>query len=295
MWYYESNHQPVGPVSQLAIVELLRNGSINALTLVWQEGMTDWKHLGETELNELSRSTTLVSPILIPGISPQTPYSRVNPAISPVNIKQTPRVNPRVLRTLFTWWSSCLAFSAGYNIISALFPSSSVMVGISCLAEVVIIVYTVIQFVFLYHLWKVDQDGFASISAGKAVGFLFIPFFQIYWVFRAYLGLAIDQNRYIAAHFADKPGVSARKSHPLLPLFYLLITFGGGIYLYATMFSSYFSTSTANFDITALSNLMTQYSTPITIYSLVTMVLSFLVFLDFYLTAKSIVDIEAKQ
>ena len=71
MWYYEFNHQPVGPVSQEAIAELLATGKINALTLVWQEGMPDWKHLGETALAALSRTAVPMAPTPI-AAAPRT-------------------------------------------------------------------------------------------------------------------------------------------------------------------------------------------------------------------------------
>lgn len=49
-------------------------------------------------------------------------------------------------------------------------------------------------------MWSIIQDGHARTTAGKAVGFLFIPFFSLYWAFQAYWGLAVDYNRFIARH-----------------------------------------------------------------------------------------------
>ncbi len=51
--------------------------------------------------------------------------------------------------------------------------------------------------VFLYKAWNQIQDGYATATPGQAVGFLFIPFFNFYWIFVAYRGLAVDLNRYL--------------------------------------------------------------------------------------------------
>jgi len=45
-----------------------------------------------------------------------------------------------------------------------------------------------------YQLWKLIPKNIARITPGKAVGFLFIPFFNLYWVFVSCLGLSKDMN-----------------------------------------------------------------------------------------------------
>lgn len=46
-WFYASNGQQAGPISEAELEALLRAGTINPQTLVWREGMTDWQPLGE--------------------------------------------------------------------------------------------------------------------------------------------------------------------------------------------------------------------------------------------------------
>lgn len=60
-----------------------------------------------------------------------------------------------------------------------------------------IAVAMIFHLVFVYKFWKSIQDGQARMTPGKAVGFLFIPFFNIYWLFQVYPGFATDYNRYI--------------------------------------------------------------------------------------------------
>ena len=49
----------------------------------------------------------------------------------------------------------------------------------------------------LYRCWNVIQDGYAHTTPEKAVFFLFIPFFHIYWLFVAFFCLASDMNKCI--------------------------------------------------------------------------------------------------
>jgi hypothetical protein len=53
MWYYTVNNQPVGPIDEGKLSQLLASHTINANTLVWKEGMAEWKPLAQTELSKL--------------------------------------------------------------------------------------------------------------------------------------------------------------------------------------------------------------------------------------------------
>lgn len=62
----------------------------------------------------------------------------------------------------------------------------------------------------LYRAWALIQDGQARTGPGKAVLFLLIPLFNLYWMFQAYVGLANDMNAYARRHNIAAPPVSAR-------------------------------------------------------------------------------------
>jgi hypothetical protein len=66
-----------------------------------------------------------------------------------------------------------------------------------------------IWYILLYRAWSVIQDGHASTTPGKAVGFIFIPFYDFYWIFRAWWGFARDYNRYIEHHDLNIPKLNA--------------------------------------------------------------------------------------
>lgn len=46
-WYYASNGQQAGPVSQEQLAELFRNGTVKPFDLVWNETMTEWTPIGK--------------------------------------------------------------------------------------------------------------------------------------------------------------------------------------------------------------------------------------------------------
>jgi hypothetical protein len=62
--------------------------------------------------------------------------------------------------------------------------------------------------VLLYRAWTVIQDGRARTTPGRAVGFLFIPFFNLYWMYIAVFGLARALNRFVRRYDLDAPTAS---------------------------------------------------------------------------------------
>jgi len=56
------------------------------------------------------------------------------------------------------------------------------------------VVATVLSCIVHYKCWKAVSKEIARTTPGKAVGFLFIPFFNFYWAFVSYMGLAEDLN-----------------------------------------------------------------------------------------------------
>jgi hypothetical protein len=52
-------------------------------------------------------------------------------------------------------------------------------------------------------MWAAIQDGHARTTPGKAVGFLFIPVFSLYWMFQVLPGFAKDFNSFADRHNLD--------------------------------------------------------------------------------------------
>jgi hypothetical protein len=58
----------------------------------------------------------------------------------------------------------------------------------------------VIYLSLVYKMWASIQDGNARMSPGKAIGFLFIPLFQVFWFFQVWWGFSKDYNNYRRRH-----------------------------------------------------------------------------------------------
>ena len=80
-----------------------------------------------------------------------------------------------------------------------------VIIAIILLGLVEIYFY-VIKSMLVYKAWKAIDDGKQSTTPGKAVGFLYIPFFNWYWWFPAIGGFPKDYNLYL-----DRYGIGAKK------------------------------------------------------------------------------------
>lgn len=54
--------------------------------------------------------------------------------------------------------------------------------------------------VILHRMWWIIQAPEQKVTPGRAVGFLFIPFFNLYWLFVAYWRWSTDYNRFVEQH-----------------------------------------------------------------------------------------------
>lgn len=87
-------------------------------------------------------------------------------------------------------------------------PPSVPAVILMLLGVLCIIAGVVSYCVLLYRSWNQIQDGQVRTTPGKAVGFLFIPFFNFYWMFVAVYGLSQDLNRYTTQRSIGAPRVA---------------------------------------------------------------------------------------
>lgn len=80
---------------------------------------------------------------------------------------------------------------------------NKVLAGVFIFVVAMIILYRLV-----HKMWKVIPAQYARTTPGKAVGFLLIPFFNIYWNFQAYWGWAQDYKKYVEANNITAPLVS---------------------------------------------------------------------------------------
>ena len=83
----------------------------------------------------------------------------------------------------------------------------------------------VVLFILIYKMWKAIPPTMARTTPGKAVGFLFIPVFNLYWWFPALWGWSQDWNSYAA----NSEGKLARMTEGLPLSIAVFSAIGGSI------------------------------------------------------------------
>lgn len=68
-----------------------------------------------------------------------------------------------------------------------------------------IFVWSIMSLVLIYKMWESINDGMTKPTPGAAVGFLFIPFFSIYWIFIAWATWPNRYNDYCHRHGIQAP------------------------------------------------------------------------------------------
>ena len=156
-FYTDFNGQRQGPVDDQQLKELAASGVITPQTSL----ETDTGHQGTAgQIPGLFAAPFAVA--TAPGGSMGTPQ-----AVTPLS---------QSFNTCFMWYWICLA---------AAIPTCG-LAGIGA---------AVFMYILLYKCWKLIPPDIARTTPGKAVGFCFIPIFNIYWIFVAVWGLGKDMNK----------------------------------------------------------------------------------------------------
>jgi hypothetical protein len=177
MWYYYTDDRQFGPVNEEEIIRLIQIGTIGHETYLWTEGFDDWIPAGQTKFSNLLAN--------IPATAMTRPEAYSYPII---------RFQPHSLRKLWLW----LAWLIGLG-----FPLSFLCIGLPA-----VIAGHILGYILLYRSWFLIQDGNARTTPGQAVGFCFIPFFNLYWMYVAFVGLSKDMNSYCEQRQIAAPVIS---------------------------------------------------------------------------------------
>lgn len=189
-------------------------------TLVWRAGQSDWERADK--LPVLQEVLATVPPPVPPlaWIHQQRP-EEIDEG------ERAPRSTPATFRTLHRWWMILFAATFLVPLLGGLcfllaqtqyipyrggsgylyYRYSDLGVALNVIGVLLMILTAApliasvaLCAVLLYKMWDVIQDGRTRTTPDKAVGFLFIPFFNFYWVFVAIHGLAVDLNAYVRRH-----------------------------------------------------------------------------------------------
>jgi len=179
LWYFQKDNAQAGPVDSSEVQRMITYGLINRNTMVWREGMTDWLSAIETELG------SMFSKIGPPPIAPPPSLTKSNISY-PIQVDDVKRLN-----TWFSIFWIAIAFIPLSLSLMMILPSALVPGGWELLMwPVAYIVSIIFHYLIIYKLWTLIPTDRAKTTPGKAVGFSFIPFFNFYWIFIAYHGLA---------------------------------------------------------------------------------------------------------
>jgi hypothetical protein len=106
------------------------------------------------------------------------------------------------LKTLYLYCWAGIRFFAGLAFVLGLLlvikrEVNFTLIATFAVGDILLICSVLIELGLIYKMWTAIQDGRASVSPGKAVGFLLIPIFNIYWALYMLVGFAEDYNSFV--------------------------------------------------------------------------------------------------
>jgi hypothetical protein len=231
-WYLIMDGQQQGPLPKEQVQQLAQEQRVTSDTMVWSEGMANWQPASQIP-GLLSPAPTTKDGTTPPSLIPtqaQTDTLAMSPSsVSPYSTPRTalahaptgtsyPLIAIKPANFALWMWSFIGAFLCIPLLLILLFfavassssssPQTGSMGAASILGGVALYVLCLACFALsgiffyinLYRAWSCLAAGMPSTSPGKAVGFLFIPLFNLYWMFVAIAGLPRDWNRIVASY-----------------------------------------------------------------------------------------------
>lgn len=251
-WYAKTEDgQTYGPVSRQELDEWATEGRLTADSQILREGADQWQwatdlypQLGQAQQPAAAApgpAGGATNPFdfaaagaASPQAAPENPFdfaaadagrsgAGVGRAAAPSGVARRGsargrygRTNPNIFKNLFFAYIGCPILAGlivpAFSALASQAGESIALVGLG-LAMVIWIGGVVAGFMWLYKAWELVQDGRARTQPMQAVLLMLIPFFNIYWMFIAFAGLAKDLN-----HYAKERGYRIRPANEDLAL-----------------------------------------------------------------------------
>jgi len=165
-YYVDRAGRRLGPCGEQRFNEMLDAGEFQPLDLYWTEGMAEWEPI--KDLIQYRRPSSVPPPV------------------------QSGRV-PSPL-TMAPWALAAIVAGTGFQMVRTFSkvngkgeilagPASYILTPLQLLIALTVCVY-------LYSCWSALPKSMRFTSPGKAVGFLFIPVFNVFWIFVITIKLA---------------------------------------------------------------------------------------------------------
>ena len=223
-WYYLVNNEQQGPVSSAELKQMATAGQIQPDTLIWKEGLDDW--VSAQRIKGLFDAATETSSVEMTAQAAQAAESQQQPAAEGYDQQggyqqpgyggygqqaaayQNPHFPyaPNQLTGGFRNWLIVVICAFVFYLIGIVMmvvgaqsnPNDPPVAGllIIMIGGLLALASVVLGCILLYRCWNSVQDLPARTTPGKAVGFMFIPFFNLYWMFVSLYGLAQDMETY---------------------------------------------------------------------------------------------------
>ena len=244
-WHYSINGTQAGPVTADLVRELLSTGQMNPATdLVWKDGMSEWAAAATVPELSAAAATGAAAGAAAPAVAAAMPVAE-NPYATPQSglTEQVdsqailPRVKPAnyglmagliiagVVIMIGGFGTMIATLEAGPESGEAP-PEAIGAVGALVIfgGMIPLMIGGIMSLIYLYRAWVLLQPRTKHATPGKAVGFLFIPFFNLYWYFVAYWRWSQEWNRLVAS---DPAHPSAPRMSEGLFLTYAILQVAG--------------------------------------------------------------------
>ncbi len=192
-WWLSKGSDPEGPFPAEHVAEWLRSGQIAPDTMACPENGQEWRPL--REIDEFANAVPSAPAKPSAPTPPPPPHAADStPSAAVIAPQGAHRLKSGIL-------TAAIVLSAGAVVADLLLVGDPLneLLMLSLLAFCVYAAAIVTWAVFHYWLWALLPSDVAELTPGKAVGFLFIPFFNCYWVFRSYVGVNKGLNRLATA------------------------------------------------------------------------------------------------
>lgn len=202
-FFVDQTNETVGPLSWEVLLQLANAGAVSSETPTASEGSSDWVPFSELKAHIEAKAK--LPPV--PGSSLRTRAEKAvaRPAQEEPRVAEvSPRMNAEVRsapvgasvrRDTIKWDLALfllgLATSLGVSSdIASYVGKSEVSDGFAGIGLVALIPAIIFGSILHYQCWHALPIEYRATSPGKAVGYLFIPFYNLYWAFISWVKLA---------------------------------------------------------------------------------------------------------
>jgi hypothetical protein len=272
-WHYVHDKSIYGPVDEEKLFDLFDIGVIRESTPIREEGKDDWIPFRDSELHQA--------------------FQKVK--IKPGKIKKTfiwfLVLFPLQLLAMFY---EQFIFPLGLDTTSEF--QYTLQAG-RCVGFIPQFIGSILVFVLLHHCWTAIQNENSTLTPGKAVGLLFIPVFNFYWVYRAYWGFSKQANEYTKRIIQVNHKCGVRTSNQWLSLAYSFVMSIGAVASIVIYRLCFFATFSAVDPISVTTSaqyfsLKSGYLVFWSVQILLIYLIQLFMLIDFYKTAQSILKFE---